>query len=323
MREGSRILRKPAAAAAALVCAVAALGCGLGPGDDAGTAELTITRDYGAEELVTSSVDVRESDTVMRVLDRSAEIETRFGGGFVQSIDGLAGESGARRSDWFFFVNGIESSTGAAQSRARDGDRIWWDYRDWTEALRTPALVGSWPEPFEHGIQGERWRVAVVCALDEPASATDPCDQTQQALSGHARSLMTRDGIRETARMRSSREAGAARILVGDWAGIRSDPVAGLLDERPSRSGVFARFEDSGEGVRLELLDERGEVAETLGAGAGLVAALRPDDGPPTWVVTGTDQDGVGSAARLLGEELRNRYAVATNAGTPIPVPVP
>ena len=50
------------------------------------------------------------------MLDREAEITTRYGGGFVQSIDGLEGALDAGRSlDWFFFVNGIESSTGAAE----------------------------------------------------------------------------------------------------------------------------------------------------------------------------------------------------------------
>ncbi len=61
---------------------------------------------------------------------------TRFGGGFVQSIDGLAaGTNGGRRSDWFFYVNGIESPIGSAEYDPSGGDRIWWDYRDWSAAI--------------------------------------------------------------------------------------------------------------------------------------------------------------------------------------------
>ena len=318
-----RASRSLATAAAILAAAVA--GCGFGPGDESGDADLTITRDYGAEELLSEAAELRESDTVMRVLDRSADIETRFGGGFVQSINGIAGESGARRSDWFFFVNGIESSIGAAEFEARDGDRIWWDYRDWTDALRTPALVGSWPEPFVHGFDGERWETAVICAF-KALPEGDSCARTEQVLleqSGLDFAL-GQPGRFGGTRMRSSKKVGElAHIFVGDWAGIRDDSVAGLLDEAPSRSGVFARFEDSGEEVRLELLNEEAEVVETLGPGAGLVAALRPDDGPPTWVVTGTDEAGVNAAVELLGEQLRNRYAVATAGEEPIPVPVP
>ena len=109
-----------------------------------------MTRDYGADELIEATLeDPPESETVMRMLDSEAEIETRYGGGFVQSIEGISGTAeGGRTSDWFFYMNGVESSIGAAEAEVRGGDRIWWDHRDWTEAMRVPAVVGSWPEPF-------------------------------------------------------------------------------------------------------------------------------------------------------------------------------
>ena len=150
---GARIL----AAALALGATVAA-GCGLGPGKDQGDVSLTVTRDYGSRVLVQKSDSIHESDTVLRVLDRNTDITTRYGGGFVQSIDGLSGTaSGGHSFDWFFYVNGIESPVGSTDYDLSGGDRIWWDYRDWTAAMRVPAVVGSWPEPFVHGFQGHRW----------------------------------------------------------------------------------------------------------------------------------------------------------------------
>ena len=103
---------------------------------------------------------------------------------------------------------------------------------------------------------------------------------------------------------------------------MRKDPVARELSEAPNESGVFARFV----GVRkplLDLLNEQGQPAGSLGKGGGLIAALRDGDDPPVWVVTGTDDKGVAAAASLLGPALRNRYAVATQPGAgPIGVPV-
>jgi hypothetical protein len=104
--------RRRVAVAVALACAVAAAGCGIGEGPASeGTAYLTVTRDYGAEPLVEASVeDPPESETVLRLLDAEAEITTRYGGAFVQSIEGVEGEeSGTRSFDWFFYVNGVES----------------------------------------------------------------------------------------------------------------------------------------------------------------------------------------------------------------------
>jgi Domain of unknown function (DUF4430) len=303
-------------AAAVALCAAAVAGCGLGPGQNTGSAELTITRDYGARELGRSAVELRESDTVMRVLDRGAEIETRYGGRFVQSIDDLAGAAeDGRRSDWFFFVNGIESPIGAAEYDPADGERLWWDYRDWSTAMRAPAVVGSFPEPFEHGFEGRHWGAGVYCG-----GARSQCGLVNQRLS--------EQGI-ETGDAPGAEDDGSAgdeiRVLVGPWDTINADPVARLLAGGPQRSGVFATFSGVEPSIGLTLLDQRGRVAETLAAGAGLVAALRPGDGPPTWVVTGTDAAGVGAALDLLDErKLRNHYAVAAvsdqgSVGVPVP----
>jgi hypothetical protein len=50
---------------------------------------------------------------------------------------------------------------------------------------------------------------------------------------------------------------------------------------------------------------------------------VRTGDGPPVWIVTGTDAKGVMAAAALLGPALRNHYAVATQPGAgAIGVPV-
>jgi hypothetical protein len=296
------------------LCATAVAGCGVGSGEDEGEVDLTVTRNYGQEAVLEQQDSIDESDTVIRVLDRNAEVETRYGGGFVQSIDGLAGgSSGGRRTDWFFYVNGIESPVGGAEYDLSDGDQIWWDYRDWTAAMRVPAVVGSWPEPFVHGFRGERWEAAIDCAGPRP-----PCDETGSRLAAHGVHTVADSGAVGGGQRRATIE-----VLVGSWHQIRSDPTAALLASGPDRSGVFARFVGERKPL-LELENERGEPTGSIGKGGGLVAALRPDDGPPTWVVTGTDRQGVAAAASLLGDALRNRYAVATQPGAgAIGVPVP
>jgi hypothetical protein len=167
---------------ALLAVAAALAGCGLGPGSSSeGTATLTVTRDYGAQPMVEASVDDPDgSETVLRMLDREAEIETRYGGGFVQSIDGIAGATEAdRRLDWFFYVNGIESPIGSAEREVAGGDRIWWDYRDWSDAMRVPAVVGSWPEPFlQASADEDRLPVRVECAGER-----DPCREVADRLA--------------------------------------------------------------------------------------------------------------------------------------------
>jgi hypothetical protein len=289
--------------AAAAATAPAAAGCGLGPGPtSSGTATLTVTRDYGTRRLASATEsDPAASETVLRFLDRNAKITTRYGGGFVQSINGVAGSaSGERRFDWFFYVNGIESPVGATQVRVHGGDRIWWDYRDWTSAMRVPAVVGSWPQPFAaaHG------RVRVACKATPRACA------------------IVRSRLR-AAGLRASGDANAPRLLVGPWGRIRRDAAASELESGPATSGVFATFARRDRAHVLELLDVSGRVARRAGAAAALVAAVRAGESPPTWLVTGTDEVGVRRAARHLdSRDLRDRYAVAASGRGVVPLPV-
>ncbi len=305
-----------AAVGAVLSLAAATAGCGFGPGESSsGEATLTVTHDYGGEVVLEASErDPSESETVIRFLDREAEITSRYGGGFVQSIDGVSGTITAGRSrDWFFFVNGIESPRGAADAPVRGGDRVWWDYRDWTDAMRAPAVVGSWPEPFAQVSTGaDRMPVRIECLAPRKV-----CSESAERLAEEGVDAGV-EGPREARRAVDP----ALRLMVGPWARIRFDRDAALLESEPATSGVFARFARDGDGWRLTALDERAEPVESFAAGAGLVAAVRSGSDPPTWVVTGTDRSGVAEAVTLLaGESLANRYAVIGVGGREIAVP--
>jgi Domain of unknown function (DUF4430) len=300
--------RGTAVAIALLGAALAAAGCGLGPGEDVGEVSLTVTRDYGSEWLLFAEDEsASESDTVMRVLERSTDISTRYGGGFVQSIDGLEAErAGGRSWDWLFFVNGVESTVGAADYPLEGGEAIWWDYRDWSAALRVPAVVGSWPQPFVDGYAGERRPVAVDCRGGGSA-----CDEVRDRLEDAGASISsvgTEDAI---------------RVLVGPWRLLREDSAAAQLERGPEASGVFVDFVRRGRRFELVGLDEAGEPAREFGPDTGVVAATRRFDAPPVWVVSGPTVAGVGAAADLLAtDHLRNRYAVASENGRQTPLPI-
>jgi Domain of unknown function (DUF4430) len=302
--------RSTAVAIALLLAALATAGCGLGPGKGLGDVSLTVTRDYGSEQVLGPQSEMAtESDTVMRVLDRKAEISTRFGGGFVQSIEGLEAEEeiGAGPSDWFFYVNGVESTVGAADYSLHGGEAIWWDYRDWGAAMRVPAVVGSWPQPFVGGYDGSRRPVAVECMYRGSA-----CDLVRRRLEGAGASVAT------------GSPAGSIRVLVGPWSKVARDPAAAQIEDGPEASGVFAGFHAGGSACDIEGLDERGGPGRPYGPGAGLVAATRRYESPPVWVVTGCDGAGVAAAARLLdAADLRDRYAVVAEAGSGRPIPLP
>jgi Domain of unknown function (DUF4430) len=304
--------RRPAALLA-LLGALAALlaGCGAGAGKAPGGTRLTVTQDFGAEaKHQVDAPKVAGSETVMRLLQRNAKITTRYGGGFVQSIDGIAGGRRAGRPvDWFFYVNGVEASAGAASVRLHPGDQIWWDRHDWGAAMRVPAVVGAFPEPFRHGTGGRRLPVRVEC-VDPSAPA---CDTVYTALTDL--DVPAAKGGLGTAQVEE-----ALRVVVGPWAAARNDHALRQLEAGPARSGVYAR--PSADGRTIAALDPRGRTARTLGPGSGLVAATRSGDEPPVWAVTGTDAAGVTAAARAFTPRaLGGRFAVAVAGGRPVALP--
>ncbi len=285
-------------------------GCGLGAGKGTSNVSLTVTRSFGTHLLATvSEKRTAGSETVMRMLERSFKVQTRYGGGFVQAINGIAGD--VSRHDWFYYVNGVQAEQGAATTDVHKGDRIWWDLHDWRATNSVPAVVGSFPEPFVHGTGGKRYPTTLECG----DGMTEICSRVSSEL--HAIGVPSAS---QTIGTGSGNDSLA--LVVGTWSQLRALIAANLLAIGPQRSGVYARFARGG--AALELLDVDGRVARTLGAGAGLIAATRDNVSAPTWLITGTNTVGVAAAAAALTPaRLKNHFALAVApSGADIPIPI-
>lgn len=312
--------RSVPAAAAAVAVALSVSGCGLGSGKAPSGVKLEITREFGARTVHSySSPKVGGAETVMSLLMRNAKVSTRYGGGFVQSIDGVSGgQEEGHPVDWFYYVNGVEAEKGAAETEVLPGDSIWWDRHDWGVAEKIPAVVGSFPEPFLNGLEGKRLPVRVEC----PNPQSGPCHTVTSRLSklGIVSAFAAIGPTGES--------PDTLQLLIGTEAQLRTVPAARSLELGPGSSGVYARM--LGGGKALALLNAEGHVASTLGAGAGLIAATRYSSEAPAWIVTGTNEAGVRLAAKYFdAAALRNRFAIALappgsggQSGGVIPLPV-
>jgi hypothetical protein len=300
-----------AAAIAAIACAVALAGCGLGLGPGPGTSDVTLTVTKGFGSIPVAGVTVGRvpgSETVMRMLERHLQVTTRYSGGFVESIQGRSGTSS--KIDWFYYVNGVEAPMGAATTAVHKGDRVWWDLHDWSTTDSIPAVVGSFPEPFLHGIAGKRYPVTVECANDVSAA----CSQVSKQLTALKVPFASQV-------IGGSPGTDTLVLEVGTWRDLTGEVVAQLIGSGPKASGVYARFENGGRD--LALLNPAGQEVRRLSAGAGLVAATAQASSPPTWLITGTDPAGVTAAARALtAQNLHNHFALAVQGSTELPLPL-
>lgn len=281
------------ALALGVVLAVAALG-GCGSSSSNGAPEeiaLTVTRDFGAMTVA----DLRRQP--VPAPPALARILARYG------------QPRERES---LFVNGIAAEAPPRRLALHGGDRVWLDQHAPTVAPRISAAIGSFPEPFLHGVGGKRLPVRVEC--DDPRSG--PCVAVAEKLVSlgvvAGRSAISRSAADDT-----------LRVLVGPWMRLRGGDIeADTLDAGPRSSGVFARFDASAQ--RLVVLDTAGRPARTLGAATGFVAATAEPDRRPVWFVTGTDAAGVEAAARAFDESvLADRFALAISRDLPVAVPLP
>ena len=304
----ARRVRIAVAAAVALGCA----GCGFGPGIAAKGVDVRVTGNFGTQKLGDAH-DSKVTGTVMQALQRSFKVLTAYGGDFVESIDGHSGNK-SDEVDWFYYVNGIQAAKGAAGTQVHKGDHVWWDLHDYMATDSIPAVVGSFPEPFTNGVDGQRYPTIVECVNGRSL----PCQTVTKELESF-KIPISQGGVGYGSGNDS------INVVVGGWKQIDGELAAELIKYGPGASGIYARFVD--DGTKLELLNADDKVAQTLGPDTGLVAAVNGNgagnsNAVPSWLVTGTDTAGVAAAAKALTPPaLAHRFALVVHGGRDYPVP--
>ena len=291
-----RAVIRPATRLAAPLLLVAALtGCGLQHAAPGGPVRFTFTGNFGASTLATAS------ETLTRPTD--ARTATARVHPLAPAPPGSA---------WTLFVHGIAAQSAPELTLLHPGDRVWWDLHPTSSGATLRAAVGAYPEPFVHGAGGKRLPTTVECAGDVAAA----CSLVRDALA--------RVGVARTYQVLGTGSGtDTLGVVVGTERELEAEVVAALIARGPGASGVFARFTPAG--TELQLLDVRGRPTQTLGAGAGLLAATGDAIAEPDWLVTGTDAAGVLAAARVLSQgagALHDDLAVAVQGTRVIPLPL-
>ena len=286
-----------------LVLIMFAGGCSGAPAAPAGepgaAVSLWVTRDFGAEALFHADLEIRANQSVLALLHEHLEVETEYGGGFVNAIEGLesgySSEAGASRQmvDWFFYVNGILSGQGAAEYVPVAGDVIWWDYRPWGDISFTPAVVGAFPQPFSGGYRGNNPGTLIL--------AGEGCSEPAEKL---ARFLEERGAVAvEVAPYREADAVSRSKIVlvVAPWSQLYQSPFWEGIQQHRDRTGWFAEL-TAQRFYPLDLNAQRqGEgYGEGEKTGAVLATGTGLGDPYPLWLVTAVDREGLDGAVKAL-----------------------
>ena len=277
----------------ALLCA-----CPPSPSPEAGaiTVKIVATRNFGQELMLAETIELPPGTPAMTALEKVAEVETAYGGGFVNAINGVkSGFTGTQQTmtDWFLYINGIQAKTGALDYILNDGDIQHWDFHVWSFRQSVPAIIGDFPEPLGHGYGGKVSPTIIAYADDFKKEA----DSLKDGLSQLG---INNISIKRLGELSADEKESANLILLGT---INSELISELNDIW-DKLGFFAHFEEE----KLVIFNAEGEVAAEYGAGVGLIQATQNPWHPKgigaaenvVWLISGTDSAGVKSALDAL-----------------------
>ncbi len=280
---------------------------------------LVVTTDFGRETLFDEKVEIKKDYTVMDILEDNLEIETKYNGSFISSINGIENDNGVKsgqRKDWFYYINGICSDQGAMAYNLNKGDTIWWDYHKWgSKNTMNTSVIGSFPEPFVHGYGMDKYPTIIMTTKKN----TDLANELKESLEQVGVQSVETNALDETLLTNKK----GPTIIIGQWNEVQEIDYINTLNKAYKKTGLNMHFTEN----EIELLKNDGTIAMKQTENTGIIASIGEGlgDSKPLWLVVGIDEKGVEDAANLLinnPKKIRNMYNAAVTAEEIIRLPI-
>jgi hypothetical protein len=274
------------------------------------------TEDFGARALLNEEIRVPSGTSAMEALLRIAEVETRYGGGFVNAINGVRSQF-PTKDDWFIYVNGISINKGAGEYTLRDGDVVQFDLHDWHFRMFIPAIIGGFPASLLRGYEGQVRPTVIVYG----EGLRDSAERLRNGLGELGLtevSIQSVDNLSKSDKQRSN-----LAVIATEECSLVSE-----LNRAWDRLGFFVHIED---GI-MAVYDSTGESITEYEAGSGVIQSTQSPWNPKgigvcenvVWMISGTDEAGVRSAVDALidqHESFQFAFAAVIAEGQAIRVP--
>lgn len=273
-------------------------GCSPAPVvETGGEVNLWVTKDFGGKEIYGETLAIAPGQTVMSLLQGNLDIETEYGGGFVNTIAGLASGyttvgSEQQRVDWFYYVNGITSNLGATDYIPTPGDIIWWDYHPWGNISFTPAVIGAFPQPFVNGYYAENPGTLILAGK----GYEDLAQQLATYLQGLGVVAVEVKPYAEELASRRTKNT----LVIAAWEQLQHSSYWQGIQENREQTGWFAQLDVQ----CFSALDLRGEIQDSFSSQVGAVLATGTGlgDATPLWLLTATDRQGLEQVVSIVLE---------------------
>ncbi|MCK5282495.1 MAG: DUF4430 domain-containing protein [Nanoarchaeota archaeon] len=253
--------------------------------------------DFGKEIVFDKELSVIKKISALDALKQAADVKTAYNGGFVNDINSISSQytkSETKKMDWFYYINGISSNTGAGDYLLKEGDIERWDYHDWSYQMFIPAIIGDYPEPFLHGVKGNVFPTIIAYCDGE---FKDEAERIRDTLSGFD---VTDVAARSCSSLAESEKKESNIIIISP---PENDMTADIM-RKYKKHGFFAYIENK----EAIILNKKGKIEEKTD-GALMLASQNPWNQKGigafenvVWIITGTNKGDIEYASSVLAD---------------------
>jgi hypothetical protein len=280
---------------ALLMLAMAIAGCRIGsqPLAEPVTIKVVATEDFGKELVFDREAVIEHRMSAQDVLAEVTEFETD--GSYILEFEGRRGND---QVYWMYYINGLLSKYFAGGYIIRPGDVMLWDFHPWAGAHHgSSAIVGSFPEPFAHGYEGQTRPTTVVYEERFRTAA--------EQITDGLRELGVTDISHQAWNSLSNDEKGDNNLII--IAG-NENPLIMELNEHANPLGMYVYFENG----EAWVTNYKFEPEQSYGSGTGVIQACQNFWNPlgtgacqnAVFIVSGVNDEGVNRAVDVLLESI-------------------
>lgn len=259
-----------------------------------GSIEILVSKDFGQDRLSNKQINFEEGQTVLDVLNEHHEIETAYGGGFINSIDGLksgfTNQKNREKIDWFYYVNGILAQVGAGDYEVRTGDSVIWDYHNWDDSTYLSSIIGAYPKNFVQGYNGNKLNMNILYTKGYEKEGK----KLQKYLDNHGGEDIQVLAISEEALKDNTLNT----IVIGPWDKLSQYDYIHQLYKNREKTGIFFEIDQ-----QVTALNYSRKQTKTFEKGAAITSVLKDyGDMSTIWLITGNDETFIRKGVECLYE---------------------
>jgi hypothetical protein len=268
--------------------------------------DVIISQNFGNKMIDKKTIEFEGDLTVMEIMLDNFEIETAYGGGFINAIgnveSGFTNKVEKSKSDWFYYVNGRSAEVGADDYYLLEGDQIIWDYHNWENGSGLNSIIGAYPRNF--GL--------VTTEILYSDEFLEESEKLSEYLGNCSIKALNEESLQNT-------EVNSI-VIAKNSELIKSEYIEKFY-ENAKKIGIYYEIDNS-----IKVFDYKRKVVKDYGKGAVVVSIVKSyGKDSVLWLITGNDENNIREVVDLLTErpeEIEGAFSILVTNDEVIKLPI-